>query len=966
MFKGFRLVCILFYLLLTSVPVSSNPLILENTNGNPSLTGHLSWFVGSSQLGLEEIVKHYQAGHFLTSSNNEIAAGFHPEDAVWVHFSVTRQAGTTKDWWLTTPIDAYDFIDAYLEKAGGLYTVYQGGRVMPFAKRQIFWRGQAFHLNLERTGETQIYLRVKSWSTISLPLQLWQEQDFEHFRILDELGFGVFFGIMSIVLFLSTYRAVVHGFKVDAYYAVYIFCFVLSNMILLGFFQQMGLSDDFSLRYFLLCFAGAFLAVALLWCLVWFITWPVSIVKLLINIVRFISVLYVLIITGVWIFMPSILALWVSLGMLVLLVIEFLMLVWATWNDFANARIFALAYLPFVVSAMLLFFVMLGFWQVQDTWLLRKIIFISAIFHAVSMTVVILYREGLQRKQNEKNLHIAATTFETPHEAIVITDTEGKIVQVNHFFEHVTGYEQSEVLGESITIFDAQQQPPDFYQHITRTLSTRGAWSGDCEVKCKNGGYYLIQINITAIKDASDSILHFVAAFKDISELKKIEALLQNLAFYDSLTQLPNRQLLTPRIALALSNATQNQQFGALLFLNIDNFKLLNDTQGSYAGDQLLVQISLRLQACLTSTETLARIGGDEFVLLVENLGSAVSAATHSASVLAETIRVAISQPYSGEHQEQHLYASIGVVLFCDDSELGEDLLKYAGIAMSAAKNAGGNQVHFFKSSLLQHARLRAELEENLHHALVKKQLQLFYQVQVDQHRRPWGAEALLRWRMSNGEWCSPAEFIPIAEQSDLILKLGAWVLEAACQQLAQWSQYEHTRDLVLAVNISAKQFKQDDFMAQVKAVIQQYGIAPYRLKFELTESLALENLDEVITKMLEVKQALGIKLSLDDFGTGFSSLSYLKRLPVDQIKIDQSFVRNITTDASDAVMVKSIIDMAHNFGYEVIAEGVETEDQLNFLQQHGCILYQGYLFSKPLPIEAFEQLIQIGKEKNK
>jgi len=400
-------------------------------------------------------------------------------------------------------------------------------------------------------------------------------------------------------------------------------------------------------------------------------------------------------------------------------------------------------------------------------------------------------------------------------------------------------------------------------------------------------------------------------------------------------------------------------QYGALLFLDLDKFKVINDTQGHADGDLLLVEVAKRITACVREIDTVSRQGGDEFVVLVERLGEGLEEASRTVAKIAETIRLTLAEPYQINNAHIHSSSSIGISLFCGHDQDVDELIKRADMAMYQAKDGGRNRTRFFDPQMQELVEVRATLESDLHNALATDQFELHYQLQVNHENKPIGAEALIRWVHPQRGMISPAHFIPVAEESALILNIGDWVLDEACRQIAVWSTNAKMCDLVLAVNISAQQFKQAHFVDQVIAAIHKHGIDSSRLKLELTESVALDDITDVIAKKNLLRQKVGVTLSLDDFGTGFSSLSYLKRLPLDQIKIDQSFVRDITTDKSDAVMVKTIIDMAQNFSLNVIAEGVETEAQLAFLKHHECKAYQGYLFSKPLPIEQFDALMQ-------
>ncbi len=439
--------------------------------------------------------------------------------------------------------------------------------------------------------------------------------------------------------------------------------------------------------------------------------------------------------------------------------------------------------------------------------------------------------------------------------------------------------------------------------------------------------------------------------------IKWSEAEIEHLAFYDHLTNLPNRLLLMDRVNHALSNNQRHKGYGALLFLDLDNFKSLNDTQGHDVGDLLLKQVARRLQNSVRAHDTVARLGGDEFVILLEDLSTNALAAAELAKRIGKNLLDALSQPYQFAGQSHKSSASVGATLFGGESSNAADLLKQADIAMYQVKDRGRNDLCFFDPKMQADISAHAALEVDLQNAVLQRQFRLFYQPQVAHGGAIIGAEVLIRWQHPTRGMVPPFEFIPVAEESVLINQIGLWVLQTACRQLQLWQQSEATAGLQLAVNVSARQFRQDDFVALVQCVIEETGVAPQGLKLELTESLVLDNVDDTIAKMAALK-ALGVRFSMDDFGTGQSSLSYLTRLPLNQLKIDQSFVRNIGIQASDGVIVQTIIGMASNLGLEVIAEGVETATQQAFLATHGCTFYQGYLFGKPTPLADFEALL--------
>jgi diguanylate cyclase (GGDEF)-like protein len=418
--------------------------------------------------------------------------------------------------------------------------------------------------------------------------------------------------------------------------------------------------------------------------------------------------------------------------------------------------------------------------------------------------------------------------------------------------------------------------------------------------------------------------------------------------------------MLMDHLYQALVIGTGSIKQGALLFIGLDNFKVINETKGHGVGDLLLLKVSDRLKACVDKGDVIVRLGGDEFVVVLKNLGKEVEQAEVQARMLAEKILDATSQPYNLQGHEYHTTASIGIGLFQEHEMSVDELLKRADTAMYQAKQSGRNALRFFDPTMQAVLEERMALESDLRNALQRQQFRPYYQMQVDHAGQVIGAEVLLRWIHPLHGLVSPVKFIPLAEENGLILPIGQWVLETVCHQIKAWETNPITGDLQLAVNVSAGQFHQPDFVAQVSELLKQTAIIPSRLKLELTESMVLDDITDTIAKMHELKQ-LGVRFSMDDFGTGYSSLAYLTQLPLDQLKIDQSFVRNIGTKSTDAVIVQTIVGMANNLGMEVIAEGVETQEQRDFLAKVGCLFYQGYLFGKPVPLEEFEK--QLGRQ---
>lgn len=470
--------------------------------------------------------------------------------------------------------------------------------------------------------------------------------------------------------------------------------------------------------------------------------------------------------------------------------------------------------------------------------------------------------------------------------------------------------------------------------------------------RADNGWIFQAEVSLTAIEMDGRRVLQ--AKVMDISERKQYEKQIHQLAFYDLLTGLPNRRLLLDLLQQAFSVSARNHQYGAILFLDLDHFKTLNDTKGHEIGDMLLKEVAARLLSCVNDGDTVARLGGDEFVVVLESLDNLADRAAEQAEHIAEKVRTALNQPYRLNERSHHATSSVGIVMFTGHQDGVDDLLKRADIAMYQAKSAGRNAIRFYDPETQSAIEARADLETELRLALEHRHFQLYYQIQVDGRKRPLGAEVLLRWQRPQHGLISPVEFIPVLEETGMIVPVGLWVLQTACAQLRTWQGSALTRDLRLAVNVSAKQFRQPDFVARVQRILQESGAKPSHLKLELTESIVLENIDETIAKMRELK-LLGLSFSLDDFGTGYSSLQYLKQLPLDQIKIDRSFVRDIASDPNDAAIVQAIIAMSDALALSVLAEGVETDAQRDFLNDHGCHNFQGFLFGKPVPLDQFE-----------
>ena len=570
---------------------------------------------------------------------------------------------------------------------------------------------------------------------------------------------------------------------------------------------------------------------------------------------------------------------------------------------------------------------------------------------------VVLSRDISERKAAEHDLLIAATAFET-QESMLVLDANNIILRVNQAFSDMTGYAPEEVIGRTPIQLRSNLHDASFYKEIWDHVDSTGSWKGEIYSRRKNGEIYPGILSTSAVKIADSAATYYVTTLVDITSEKIANEEIQFLAFYDPLTGLPNRRLLLDRLNHALPANSRNDKCGALLYIDLDHFKTLNDTLGHHVGDLLLQQVAKRLTACVREDDTVARLGGDEYVVLLENLSGQEIIAAAQAEAIGMKILTSLSQAYELNTHEHHSTLSIGAVLFSGVSQSKEDLLKQADIAMYQAKKTGRNALRFFDPQMQHAIDARSDLERELRTAIKKQQFQLHYQVQMDNIGRPIGAEALLRWIHPERGFIPPLQFIPLAEETGLILPIGEWVLETACAQLKVWQHAEPTRDLSLSVNISATRFRQTGFADEVQAAVKRHDINPSLLKLELTEGILIEDLDTTITTMNALKKT-GVMFSLDDFGTGYSSLQYLKRLPLQQLKIDQSFVRDILIDNIDQAIVRTIIAMAKSLELEVIAEGVETEEQRQCLIEIGCKSFQGYLLGKPVPINEFEKKLK-------
>lgn len=567
--------------------------------------------------------------------------------------------------------------------------------------------------------------------------------------------------------------------------------------------------------------------------------------------------------------------------------------------------------------------------------------------------------QGVLKERDEtlslsnRHLRLAEKVFETTFEGIMVTNADSEIESVNPAFAKITGYELREVVGKKPDILSSGRHAPEFYRKMKSALAENGCWQGEIWNRRKNGEVYPEWLSISTVKSKEGGVSNYVAIFSDITERKASEEHVRFLAHHDALTGLPNRMLMMERLEHALAHAHRHGLMLAVMFLDLDRFKNINDSLGHALGDQLLKTVAQRLTESVREDDTAARLGGDEFIIILE----AVSTPEDVVGI-AQKLVDSLAQPVMLGRQETVVSSSIGISIYPGDGESADALIKHADIAMYRAKEQGRNNYQFYTADMNIRALERLTMEGSLRHALERNEFKLYYQPQVDLRTRCiTGMEALLRWQHPDLGLVQPSRFIPIAEETGLIVAIGEWALRAACFQNKAWQDAGLQRVLV-AVNLSARQFKQPNLVNVVSQALADSGLEPCYLELEITESIAMEHAEETITRLKELK-AMGVAISMDDFGTGHSSLSYLKRFPIDTLKIDQSFVQDVLFDSQDAAIAAAITTLARSLKMKVVTEGVETQEQVGFLREHDRDEVQGYYFSHPLPADAFAELLR-------
>lgn len=549
----------------------------------------------------------------------------------------------------------------------------------------------------------------------------------------------------------------------------------------------------------------------------------------------------------------------------------------------------------------------------------------------------------------EKNYGLAQKVIENTSEAVVFTDAKGLILDVNNAYQSITGYQREELIGKNPNVLKSGRHDRNFYQSMWAQIKAKGYWSGEVWDRRKNGEIYPKWLMINAMMDEEGSATGYVGIFSDLSDQKKAEEKLEELSFYDPLTHLPNRVLFHDRLSVGVSIAKREKHLLAVLLIDLDRFKVVNDSLGHNVGDELLELIAQRFLTLGRESDTVARLGGDEFAVLLPELNSA-----EDASVVAQNFIDSLQDPFCFSGHTINIGASIGVSIFPSDGADVDGLIKRAELALYKAKEQGRNTYQYFSQELQDAVSEQLEMEDEMRHAILNQQFTLYYQPKFSlATNKVTGMEALVRWIHPEKGLIPPDKFIPLAEESGLIISLGEWILQEACRATAEWVK-KYDDNLVVAVNLSAKQFKSENLLKTIQNTLDAFQLDPKNIELEITESCVMEDVEKALQTMKNFRDCR-LRLAIDDFGTGYSSLGYLKQFPMNTLKIDRSFIMDLTPESDDAAIVEVVILLADKLGLDVVAEGVETDAQLAFLRSQGCQYVQGYLLSRPLPADEFE-----------
>jgi len=568
-----------------------------------------------------------------------------------------------------------------------------------------------------------------------------------------------------------------------------------------------------------------------------------------------------------------------------------------------------------------------------------------------------LQHEVKERIKVEEKLRLSSTVFEHSSEAIIITDAQSKVIDCNQAYTDITGYSLSEIIDQNPNKVSSGRHDKEFFRVMWDCINKDGCWTGEIWDRRKNGEIFPKRLSINAVFDNKNRVSHYIGVFNDITHIKETEEKLENLAFKDALTGLPNRQLFHERLTHELKHASRQNTKLALFFIDLDQFKRVNDTLGHFTGDQLLQEVTKRLLGCVRENDTVARLGGDEFTIILTNLSSSGVAADIALEII-NSIRKAI---YIQGH-ELFVGASIGISLYPDDSDKKDILIRYADAAMYHAKDKGRGNFQFFSEKINQRNQKRSKLESSLRRAIKNEEFELYYQPQIDIFSQQIiGSEALIRWNDPENGQISPLDFIPIAEENGLILEIGRWAFQRTCKHLRHCID-SGIKVIRVAVNLSAVQFRDDGLIEMITTALEQENISHEWIELEITESAIMENADNAVS-ILEKLSAIGIRISIDDFGTGYSSLAYLKKFPIDKLKIDREFIKDLPDNNDDIVLTTTMINLATSMGIDVLAEGAETQEQIDFLRNKKCQYVQGYYYSKPLPEKEFIKFISLAEE---